>query len=75
MDDYEEVLKGLDRLAQRCYGAVFAAESLDDKLRMQHLLRELRDARSTLLMHYHDVEDMFTFDAKAEKCDKCGGLI
>jgi hypothetical protein len=61
MNEYEDILKGLDRAQQTARRGSLGATMLEDKLRMQRLRNTIVTCRRELLKLYHDYEDATRF--------------
>ena len=57
MEQYERILKDLDRWGRTARLAAIEARSLDDKLRMTRLQKILDDCRHKLRLQYYEAED------------------
>jgi len=75
MNDWEECLKSLDRMAKVAGVASRAARPLDEKVLMQKLERELQEMRRTLLLTHYTYEDAVKLAASAKLCGECGGVL
>lgn len=75
MNDWEDCLKLLDRMAHVAGVAGKVARPLDEKMLMQKLEKEIQSMRRTLLLAHYCYEDAVKLADGAKICGECGGVV
>lgn len=72
VQDRDNTLKALDRMAGVTRDAALAVTSLEDKVRFQRLHKSLNECRNKVRLAYYEYED--ALEVMVEHCPDCGSV-